>query len=315
MDDEIPAGAASARQDGEGHRPLAAGLYLVATPIGNLDDASVRAARVLAAADLVLAEDTRRTRKLLDHLGLRTPMRSFHEHNERQLTVSLVERLAAGESMALVSDAGTPLLSDPGYPLVRAALDAGIEVVPIPGASSLLAALTASGLPPDRFLFVGYLPRKSGARDRLLESLRDEPWTLVFLESPRRLGRSLGAAATILGARSVAVARELTKVHEEFIRGTLPEVAARLSDVEVRGEVTVCVAGLGFDDDGDSGTARERVAALDPEALTVEFEEILAAGTPRNEALKRLAREHAVPRRDMYKLLMIDREIEDEETS
>jgi 16S rRNA (cytidine1402-2'-O)-methyltransferase len=298
--------------DGENlSEPLPAALYLVATPIGNLDDLTVRAGKILAAANLVLAEDTRRTRKLLNHLGVRRPMRSLHEHNERQLLDELVGRLASGESMALVSDAGTPLLSDPGFPLVRAALDAGIDVVPIPGASSLLAALTASGLPTDRFLFVGYLPRKSGARTTLLESLADEPGTLVFLESPRRLARSLAAAAEVFGARPVSVARELTKVHEEFIRGTLPEVAARLADAELRGEITVCLAGFGYrleDSDASPDDRRERVASLDGAELSRRFQGLLAAGTPRNEALKQLAREHDLPRREIYKLLMIEPE-------
>jgi 16S rRNA (cytidine1402-2'-O)-methyltransferase len=291
--------------------PLPAGLYLVATPIGNLDDLSIRAGKILGAVDLVLAEDTRRSRKLLDHLGVGTPMRSLHEHNERDLVAGLVERLGNGERMAVVSDAGTPLLSDPGFPLVRAALDAGIDVIPIPGASSLLAALTASGLPTDRFLFVGYLPRKAGARSALLESLAHEPGTLVFLESPRRLARSLAAAAAVLGDRRVSVGRELTKVHEEFIRGTLPEVAAHLSGTEVRGEVTVCVAGCNFgaslEPEGPEAR-RERVTTLDREALGRDFEKQLAAGTPRNEALKQLARLHDVPRREIYKLLMIEPE-------
>jgi 16S rRNA (cytidine1402-2'-O)-methyltransferase len=184
-------------------------------------------------------------------------------------------------------------------------------VVPIPGASALLAALTASGLPPDRFLFLGYLPRKKLARALLLESVADEPGTIVFLESPRRLARSLAAAAEILGDRRVSVARELTKVHEEFIRGTLPEVAARLADTEVRGEVTVCVAGCAFaleDDAGSPQARRERVAALDGTALSGRFEELLAAGKPRNEVLRQLAREHRVPRREIYKLLMIEPE-------
>ena len=288
---------------------LPAALYLVATPIGNLDDLTVRAGKILAGVDLVLAEDTRRTRKLLNHLAIRVPMRSLHEHNEVEVVGGLVDRLVSGESMALVSDAGTPLLSDPGFPLVRAALDAGVDVVPIPGPSSVLAALTASGLPMDRFLFVGYLPRKKGGRARLFEGLADEPGTIVFLESPRRLARSLADAGEILGCRLACVARELTKVHEEFIRGTLPEIVARLADVELRGEVTVCVAGRGFGPENGSGSVeaeRERVASLDHASLSRRFDELLAAGTPRNEALKRLAREHGVPRREIYKLLMIE---------
>ncbi len=283
---------------------LAAGLYLVATPIGNLQDITLRALAVLGAADLVLAEDTRRTRKLLTHYEIRTSLKSLHDHNEHTLAQRLAERVAAGERMALVSDAGTPLISDPGHSLVRAMLDAGVAVVPIPGPSSLLAALTGSGLPVDRFTFCGYLPRKAGARRRLLESLASEPGTLVFLESPRRLARSLADAAEVLGERPAAVARELTKMHEEFIRGTLPEVAARFADTEVRGEVTVCVAGPSVVTTGATSAGK----ALDRHDLDRRFAQLLEEGTPRNEALKALARRHGVPRREIYRALLVEEE-------
>lgn len=289
----------------------AAGLYLVATPIGNLEDITLRALAVLRGVDLVLAEDTRRTRKLLSHFDIRARVLSLHEHNEAARAPGLVERMGAGESMALVSDAGTPLISDPGHELVRAALEAGVPVVPVPGASSLLAALTGSGLPLDRFVFAGYLPRKQGARERLFEELAGEPGTLVFLESPRRLARSLADAARVLGDRPAAVARELTKVHEEFVRGSLPEVAAGFTDAEVRGEVIVCIGGIGGRGAREGGTAspparRERIAALDADVLGQRLEELLADGVPRNEALKRIASEHGVKRRDVYKLLMVE---------
>ncbi|MGD8328071.1 MAG: 16S rRNA (cytidine(1402)-2'-O)-methyltransferase [Acidobacteriota bacterium] len=282
-----------------------AGLYLVATPIGNLDDITLRALAILRGVELVLAEDTRRTRKLLSHFDIRTRLLSLHEHNETARTPRLVERLSAGESMALVSDAGTPLISDPGHELVRAAIDAGVAVVPVPGPSALLAALTASGLPLDRFTFVGYLPRKRGARERLFEELAADPGTLVFLESPRRLARSLADAAGVLGGRPVVVARELTKVHEELVRGTLPEIAARFAQAEVRGEVIVCVAGRDSAADSDADPSRGR-GELDRDALRHRYEELLAGGTARNDALRRIAAENGVKRRDVYELLMIE---------
>lgn len=288
-----------------GDKP-AAGLYLVATPIGNLEDITLRALSILRGVDLVLAEDTRRTRKLLSHFGIRAALQSLHDHNETSRTPALVERMAAGERMALVSDAGTPLLADPGFELVGAALAAGVAVVPIPGASSILAASTASGLPLDRFHYLGFLPRKQGARRRLLESLADGDETMIFLESPRRLARSLADAAEVLGARQVVVARELTKVHEEFVRGTLPDVVAQLAAGDVRGEVVVCVGGRDVGDAEDSDNEAARVEALDRAMLDERYRELLAAGTKRIAALKRIAKDHGVPRREVYRLLMIE---------
>ena len=276
-------------------------LYLVATPIGNLEDISARALAVLAGVAMILAEDTRRTRKLLSHYDIHTELRALHDHNERAVAVELVAQIAAGRSMALVSDAGTPLISDPGFVLVRTALDADVRVVPIPGPSALLAALAASGLPPDRFTFAGYLPRKRGARRAAFAELVDEPGTIVLLESPRRLAAALEDAAEILGNRRVAVARELTKVHEEFIRGTLSEVAEQLAGAAVRGEVTVCIGGRPATKPGDPET-------IDRAALAARFELLLAAGTPRNEALRQLAREYDVPRRTVYGLLLTESE-------
>jgi 16S rRNA (cytidine1402-2'-O)-methyltransferase len=293
------------KEDQAGHRLPAPGLYLVATPIGNLDDITLRALAILRGVDLVLAEDTRRTRKLLSHFGIAARLQSLHEHNETARAPGLVARLAAGERMALVSDAGTPLVSDPGHELVRAAIAAGVPVVPVPGASALLAALTASGLPLDRFTFVGYLPRKRGARERLFAELAADPGTLVFLESPRRLARSLADAAAVLGARPAVVARELTKVHEEHVRGTLPEIAARLAEGEVRGEVIVCVAGHGSVADQEADPSGGR-GELDRDALRRRYDELLASGTARNDALKRIAAENGVKRRDVYELLMIE---------
>ena len=283
---------------------LCPGLYLVATPIGNLKDVTLRALDVLRAADQILAEDTRRTRKLLTRYDINTPLKSLNDHNERAVANQLVEQMVTGTQIALVSDAGTPLISDPGYFLVRAALDAGVKVVPIPGPSSLLAALTGSGLPVDRFTFCGFLPRKAGARRRLLNDLANEPGTLVFLESPRRLATSLAEAAEILGERPIAIARELTKMHEEFIRGTLPEVAAQFAHTEVRGEVTVCIAGANFVTT-DAPSTRE---SLDRKDLALRYTQLLKEGTPRTEALKTLARHNGVSRREIYKALFVEEE-------
>ena len=283
--------------------PLGRGLYLVATPIGNLDDITLRALSVLTKADLILAEDTRRTRKLLTHYEIGTQLKPLHEHNEDAQARRLAERLAEGESMAVVSDAGTPLISDPGFPLVREALARGIPVVPVPGASSVLAALTASGLPTDRFTFVGYLPRKHLGRRRFLEALAAEPGTLLFLESPRRLAAAIADAADILGPRRAVVAREMTKVHEEFIRGTLPDIAAQLAGAEVRGEVTVCVAGH-----GEESVADREVDAEKLQEIREAFEELTAGGMARNESVKQLARQRGLPRRAVYRAVLSDAE-------
>ena len=274
-------------------------LYLVATPIGNLEDVTLRALSVLRSVDLILAEDTRHTRKLLSHHDIHTSIRSLHERNERAQLGRLVRRLRSGDDLALVSDAGTPAISDPGYPLVRAAIDAGATVVPVPGPSAVLAALVGSGLPTDRFLFVGYLPRKRGARRRALEELRHEPGTLIFLESPRRLAAALADAAELLGERPVAVAREVTKMHEEFIRGSLQEVARRLAASQVRGEVTVCVAGSRH-----PVAARAAAPAPSPE-LEERFRALCQEGLQRNDALSRLARESGLPRRAVYEAVII----------
>jgi 16S rRNA (cytidine1402-2'-O)-methyltransferase len=224
-------------------RPLAPALYPVATPIGNLGDITLRALETLAAADILACEDTRVTRVLLDRYGIRQRPTAYHEHNEAEAGPRLIVALKEGRSVALVSDAGTPLVSDPGYRLVAAALEEGIRVVPIPGASSVLAALTLSGLPSDSFLFAGFLPVKDGQRRHRLETLRNVPATLIFFESPRRLAASLAAMAGTLGAkRPAAVTRELTKTFEERRAGTLEELAAHYAEAGApKGEVVVCV--------------------------------------------------------------------------
>ena len=224
-------------------RPLAPALYLVSTPIGNLADISLRSLAILARADLIAAEDTRHSKKLLSHFALRGALTPYHEHNAERERPKLLARLRAGQSVALISDAGTPLVSDPGYKLVRAALEAGLTVISIPGASASLAALTCSGLPTDTFLFGGFLPPKSGARRARLEALKTVPATLILFESASRLGKSLADMADLLGAREAAVAKELTKLHERVTRGRLDRLAGEFADGEsLKGEFVVVVA-------------------------------------------------------------------------
>jgi 16S rRNA (cytidine1402-2'-O)-methyltransferase len=219
--------------------PLASGLYVVATPIGNLGDVTLRALEVLARADVIACEDTRVTRKLLDRHGLRARLAVYNDHSSEADRARLLARIEAGGAVALVSDAGTPLISDPGYKLVRAAAERGLRVVPIPGPSAALAALMASGLPTDRFFFEGFLPGRSGERRRRIEELKAIPATLVLYESPHRLPDALRDLVDILGDRDAAVARELTKAFEEIRRGRLAELAAFYSEHEVRGEVVI----------------------------------------------------------------------------
>lgn len=215
-------------------------LYVVATPIGNLEDITARALRVLGSVDLIAAEDTRHSRKLLNHFGLRTPLISYHEHNERQRQAELVQRLLAGQQLALISDAGTPAIADPGYRLVCACHAAGVPVVPVPGPSALVTALSAAGVPTDRFVFEGYLPARAAARSACLQGLRDEARTVVLYETPHRLLAALAAIAAIWGeARPLVVARELTKLHEELFRGTVAEALARFGATAVRGELVL----------------------------------------------------------------------------
>lgn len=224
-------------------RPLEPALYLVATPIGNLGDITLRALETLAACDVLACEDTRVTRVLLDRYGIRQKPTAYHEHNAEEAGPRLIAMLGEGRSVALVSDAGTPLVSDPGFRLVEKALAAGVRVVPIPGPSAVLAALTASGLPTDAFFFAGFLPVKSGQRKSRLAALKGVPGTLVFFESPRRLDTSLADMAEVLGGRAAAVGRELTKTFEEMRRGTLGELAAYYAQADTpKGEVVICVA-------------------------------------------------------------------------
>lgn len=255
--------------------PLAAGLYVVATPIGNLDDITLRALKVLAAADLVVCEDSRVTRRLLAAYAIRARLAAYHEHNAGKVRPALLARLAAGASLALVSDAGTPLVSDPGYRLVGAALAAGHAVVPVPGPSAPLAALSVSGLPTDRFFFEGFLPPRPAARRRRLQRLRDVPATLVVFESPRRLAACLADMADTLGPRAAVIARELTKRFEELRRAPLDALAAACAAAPApKGEVVLLVAPPGAD----------QGAPADRDSLDAVLGELLAGMSLRDAA-------------------------------
>lgn len=271
-------------------------LWVVATPIGNLEDLSPRAQRILAAADLVVCEDTRHSGRLLAAFGIKQRLASLHEHNETRVAPGLVERLAAGAGMALISDAGTPLLSDPGYRLVRAAAAAGVTVSPVPGPSALLAALSVAGLPTDRFAYEGFLPAKAGARRARLQALADEPRTLVFFEAGNRVEALLQDAIECLGTeREAVLARELTKLHEQVYRGSLATLAALAgSDPDVsRGEMVVLVAG------GEDARAGDGDRALLQKLLPALLEEL-----PPSRAVKLAAQLSGVPRREVYELAL-----------
>jgi 16S rRNA (cytidine1402-2'-O)-methyltransferase len=218
-------------------------LYVVSTPIGNMGDFSFRAVETLRGVRVILAEDTRHSRGLLDRYEIATPMTAYHEHNEAKTTPGLVRRMLAGETMALISDAGTPLLSDPGARLVQAAIEAGLDVVPIPGASALLSALVGSGLEADRFTFHGFLPRRGKERTAILDEIASSPHTAVLYEAPGRVADSLRELADRTGDRNAVVARELTKQFEEFRRGTLESLSAYYSETPPRGEVVIVIAG------------------------------------------------------------------------
>lgn len=270
---------------------MAGTLYVVSTPIGNLEDITLRALRILKEVDCIAAEDTRHSRTLLAHYGIATPLTSYHDHVERQRAPRLVERLKAGEDIALISDAGTPAISDPGYRLVRAAIDAGLRVVPIPGASVVMASLSAAGVPTDRFAFEGFVPAKAGARRAFFEGLRDEERTIVCFEAGRRLAASLRDLADVMGDRLVVVARELTKLYEDFVRGAAGELAARAADLTARGEVTLLIApAAGRAPTASEDDIRAAVARLRGEGLHLK------------EIAKRLAQENGWSAREVYRL-------------
>ncbi len=271
-------------------------LYVVSTPIGNLEDITLRALRVLKEVDLIAAEDTRHTRTLLDRYGIARPVTSYHEHNEKTKAHALVERLKRGESIALVSDAGTPALSDPGYRLVREAIQAEIPVVPLPGPSAMTALLGVSGLATDRFVFEGFLPARKGERRERLGQLRGEKRTMVFYEAPHRLKESLGDLLEILGDREAVMGREITKIHEEFVRGRLSEIRARVECKEPRGEITLAVR----------GSEREPAPAAD--LITAEIEQLRKKGLRVKEIADLLGEKFSCSKREIYRLVLEKKE-------
>lgn len=275
-------------------------LYIVATPIGNLEDITHRALRVLSEVDLIACEDTRRTRTLLNRYGIKTRTISYHEHNERARAAQLSAMLESGKDIALVSDAGTPLISDPGFRLVSAAHERGIRVASIPGPTALVAALVASGLAVDQFFFAGFLPPRLSARRARLEQLRMIPGTLVFYEAPHRLAGTLKDVYEILGERDAVVVRELTKIHEEVARGRLSDLARRFAGREsARGEIVLLISGARAADESArrdvAPTLAERVRALESEGLDAKA------------ALKQAAREVGLRRSEAYRLLVAER--------
>jgi 16S rRNA (cytidine1402-2'-O)-methyltransferase len=272
-----------------------ASLFIVSTPIGNLGDITYRAVEVLKAADVILAEDTRRSGVLLRHYGIGGRLVSAHEHNEKSRAGTVVEMLREGRDVALITDAGTPLLSDPGARIVREVVEAGFDVVPIPGASALLAALVASGIPAERFAFYGFIPRKGGRRTELLEEITALPYAAVLYESPNRTAELLRDLAAAAGAeRRVAVGRELTKMHEEFFRGTAEEAASRFEEREVRGEIVVVVEGRPED--------AETEAETDALAARSIAQALMAQGMSPSAVAKELRRRLGIARNAAYEL-------------
>ena len=277
-------------------------LYLVATPIGNLEDITLRALRVLKEVDVIACEDTRHTRKLLDHFGISKPTVSYHEHNEQSRAQELTARLLSGASIALVTDAGTPGISDPAYRIVSATIDAGISVIPIPGATAMIAGLIASGLPTDAFLFVGFLPAKRQARRAKLIELQSVRETIVCYEAPHRIKETLSEAREVLGNRQASLAREITKLYEQFMRGTLAEISAQLQGSEPRGEMTLVIAGA---------SKEENLTLQNNSSINDQLEQLMKdTGLSRNDAMKQLARIRGVSKKEIYSLLLKEKEAE-----
>lgn len=270
-------------------------LYVVGTPIGNLEDMTFRAVRILQTADVIAAEDTRHTGRLLQHFQIKTPqLVSYYEHNQHQRIPELLEQLGTGACIALVTDAGMPGVSDPGYELVKACVEAGIQVIPIPGASAAITALSAAGLPTDRFVFEGFLPTKGRERQQRLESVQTETRTLIFYEAPHRLQQTLQDLASVLGEnRRLVLARELTKLYEEFWRGTIGEAIALYQKRSPQGEYTVVVAGTEF-----------VMPQLSEEALKAELRQMMSQGISRSQASRQLAQATSLSRRQLYQLAL-----------
>jgi len=273
-------------------------LYLVGTPIGNLEDITLRALRILKEADLIACEDTRHTAKLLARYGIATPMESYHKFNEATRAQQLVQRLREGKNIVLVSDSGMPLISDPGYELVSCCRKEGIPVIPVPGPSAALAALIGSGLPVDSFYFAGFLPPRAGLRKRRLGALSSIPATLIFYEAPHRILSSLEDMIAVLGERRACMARELTKIHEEFLHGTLPEILADLrARPGIKGEITLVI------EQGEQIQAN----SVYPDSIMQHLEqEMNKSFLPRNEALKSVAKRRGINRRDAYRQLIAE---------
>jgi 16S rRNA (cytidine1402-2'-O)-methyltransferase len=275
-------------------------LYVVATPIGNLEDITHRALRVLREVDIIACEDTRHTRKLLNHYGIKTRVTSYHDHNERERSAELLQTLASGSDVAIVSDAGTPGISDPGFRLVSEASLQGVSVVALPGPTALVTALVASGLPTDEFFFAGFLPARSGARRARLAELRDIPATLIFYEAPHRIAATLNDALEILGEREAVVARELTKIHEEIVRAHLSELAERFgSEERTRGEIVLLIDRTPLEGELNSAVGLRTIATL-----VRDFE---AAGLDHRAAFKKAARELGLSRDEAYRRLVAER--------
>ncbi len=270
------------------------GLYVVATPIGNLKDITLRAIEILDGVDLIAAEDTRHTIRLLSHYRIDTPLISCHEHNEHRRTPGLIDKIESGLSIALVSDAGTPSVSDPGHRLIRAAVEQGLRIYPIPGVSAAITALSASGLPMEAFVFLGFAPKKTGKRRHLLKSLAAESRTLVFYESPRRVVQFLEELHAVMGDRPVVIGREMTKIHEEFIRGSISEVRDTFTGrPQIKGECTLLIGG---NETGETISETDLI-----QAIRIE----LAHPATRVSGLsKTLAREYGLPRKRVYEMAL-----------
>ncbi|MBA3921802.1 MAG: 16S rRNA (cytidine(1402)-2'-O)-methyltransferase, partial [Nostocaceae cyanobacterium] len=277
-------------------------LYLVGTPIGNLEDMTFRAVRILQTVNLIAAEDTRHTGKLLQHFQINTPQISYHDRNRTSRTPELLAILGEGKAIALVTDAGMPLISDPGYELVKACIEAGISVVPIPGVVAAITAISAAGLPTDRFVFEGFLPVKGQERQERLEAIQTEHRTLIFYEAPHRVRQTLQDLAEILGEdRQIVLARELTKLYEEFWRGTISDARSHYSNREPQGEFTLVVAGI-----------PPSQLQLSEDQLKAELIQMIAQGISRSQASRQLAKFTSLPRRELYQLaLSIDSEEND----
>ncbi|MFN2577135.1 MAG: 16S rRNA (cytidine(1402)-2'-O)-methyltransferase [Pyrinomonadaceae bacterium] len=279
--------------------PMAGTLYIVSTPIGNLEDITYRALRILREVDVIACEDTRHTRKLLNHYGIDATTISYHEHNERERANELCAMLAAGKDLAVVADAGTPLISDPGFRVVNLAIEKGFRVVPIPGPTALVAALCVSGLASDQFIFAGFLPARTSARKARLEALRSLDTTLIFYEAPHRIVATLRDAAEILGNRQAVVARELTKLHEELARERLDQLVETFSNRnQVRGEIVLLIAGAQTANDLDPALGKSS------HALTERVSELEGEGLNEKAALKKAARELGLKRDEAYRLML-----------